>query len=314
MTSDYYKGCGYLTMAFAPRYYDMAIALARSLALHDPGIPRAVATNDPSFPGFRGVFDVVIPQIKDIGPGGIFRHKMSIDLYAPFDRTIYLDSDCLCIHSLAFAFDRFKGMPFGVVGENKTIGLHHWWGARADLGELCRREGAASIPVFNEGLFYLEKGPLASKISDRARDIMDHYRDYPFETRGGQCLDGPCVALAMARHGIPALVNDFTMMKVPIGLQGPLVLDIMNGTSRLDLNGQIINPAVIHLPNIWTKEPVYRRECLKLALWYKTRCSPRLASRVVDGLTNPYYMAYALAMRGAKRLFKRGREHPRPPW
>lgn len=315
MKSNGYSDCGFLTMAFgSTRYYKMAVALGRSLVLHNPAIPRAIVTDDTSYKGFRGVFDAVIPYKEEVGAGGPLRHKLMLDVYSPFKRTIFIDSDCLCIRKLSSVFDSFLNTPCGVIGENKTHGIHAWWGEKANIPELMRMEGIDFVPVFNMGFFYLEKGDAASRICEQARSIMDRYPDYPFTKRGADYLDEPCLALAMAKHNIRAHLNDFTVMKVPIGLKGPMVLDVIGGFSRLDLGDKVISPSIIHLPNIWTKEPVYRRECLKLKLWHITNLSPTLVRRAVDIFTNPYYAFYALGLRAVKRLFGRGREHPRPPW
>ena len=84
---------GFLTLAFGrPLYRDMAVALVRSARRLGTSLPFAVVT-DHADARMRALFDTLIPYRGELGRG--VEQKLHLDVYAPFDRTIFVDADCL---------------------------------------------------------------------------------------------------------------------------------------------------------------------------------------------------------------------------
>jgi hypothetical protein len=91
---------GTLTIAFgADRYLNMAETLALSLKRFSPNIPRALVTDMPDSSVCRH-FNHVIP-LDHRAPRDL-RQKLYIDLYTPFRRTLFIDSDCITFEDLDY--------------------------------------------------------------------------------------------------------------------------------------------------------------------------------------------------------------------
>ena len=102
-----FQNRGVLTIAHSKmKYARQALNLARSIRLHSPGLPLAVATDlDEDF--FKGLYNHVIPWDFSIWKGLV--SKLEIFQITPFRTTLYLDSDCITVASLENVFAYFEG-------------------------------------------------------------------------------------------------------------------------------------------------------------------------------------------------------------
>jgi len=106
---------GILTSSYGDATYRrLAVTLARCLALHAPGTPRVVVTDQPDAPELHAHFDDVVPLRPELGDA--FIQKLHLHRYSPFDRTLYIDSDSLVVEPIEHAWAAFRGRPFAVVG------------------------------------------------------------------------------------------------------------------------------------------------------------------------------------------------------
>lgn len=80
---------GVVYIAFGDRYVDEAVASARSLRQHCPGLPAALMTDEASVIP-EGAFDLVQRH-----PVTHMRAKVDLLPASPFEHTLYLDSDTL---------------------------------------------------------------------------------------------------------------------------------------------------------------------------------------------------------------------------
>lgn len=181
---------GVLTIAHGhPRYAKQAVTLAQSIRLRDPEIAIAVGTNlDPQI--FNGMFDAVIPW--NFRRRGLLS-KLDMYQWSPFQDTLYLDSDVIVCRSLSNVFDRFSGVPLGVIQDE------HPRGAWFRNPERVRREfGDVDRVRFNGGLYYFEKCDVAGAVFAAAGAIEDRYEELGIMLQDGQKNEEPMLALAMA--------------------------------------------------------------------------------------------------------------------
>jgi hypothetical protein len=257
-------------------YLQYAFNLARSFALH----------NDVEQTSFYVVTDLRFAPPADLSfvrtidlPGEITSKGLGIKLYldvlAPTEISLFLDSDCLVFRDLEFVFDRFRGHPVSVVGVAVADG--DWCGPSAS--ELCSQFDFASMPRFNGGLYYLEKGRLATSVYQTARKLQSQYDVLGFHRHRGWVNEEPLVSLAMAIHSQVSIADDGSILSdLAAGLEHTDI-DVLDGKSVLynppppstrhkwwqNTRG-VYSPAVIHFADGFP----YNRESFKLALKFTT--------------------------------------------
>jgi hypothetical protein len=253
---------GILVTAYGTRRYrDFAVTLAKSLDLYSPDIPRAVVT-DGEDPRLARFYQHLIPFRPERGPG--FFQKLWLLEYSPFERTLYLDSDALVVRDLDPLWEMFQGHAFAAVGERyRSEG--YWCG---DIAERCRRFGVPSVPTFNGGLFYFEKGPAAQGFFSDARAIAERYDEHGFDRVVNDSISDEAIfSLLIARGGEGAMVDDDARsMRTPLGGDGRMRIDVLRGIGRFVKNDRVVEPAVVHFCGPHASGFYYRRERAKLEL------------------------------------------------
>jgi hypothetical protein len=272
---------GIITIATGRReYIEMAIALGISISLHSPGAATAVISDSHSKLLSR-VFDSVIqpPSRKSSG----FLLKTSLHELSPFDRTLFVDADCLVVSDIREIFARLCGEPFVVIGDKIDSG--YWF---TDIPKLLSKIGCSALPKFNSGLIYFEKGKTSEGIFTGAQEVFARQDYYEIEAFKGGCPDEPCFAISMARQGVDAYPPpDKHFSFTPIGLVGKFFVDSIRGDAHWYLRdiGEV-KPIVVHFVSR-TNSPEYKSECVRLRLYYaggwKKALMPLAASIVYCG-------------------------------
>jgi hypothetical protein len=295
-------GHGIVTLAHgSSRFLKMARLLGESLRWHAPRVPRAVVT-DAADRDLARAYDLCVPLNPAFGRGML--QKLHLDEYTPFDETLYIDSDSIAVGPVDLIWPLFAGVPVGVVGGPMRDG--YWFG---DIAAIRARLGVVdAIPRFNGGLIYLERSPAASAVFATARDLMSRYEQLGFTPlRSGGPNDEPVLAFALALHGVPGVDDGGLSSRTPIGIRGPLRLDVLRGGCRFNKQGVVVEPALVHFCGWRARGFHYRREGLKLRLAMSTSLRPALISRAVDTVANPIYTAAAVFCRPPLRAFERHR-------
>ncbi len=276
---------GIITVAFgSPRYLRLAKILAWSLEFHCPQLARAVVT-DSNDSALAALYDVRLPYKPEWGRG--FDYKFFLNDYSPFERTLYIDCDCIVVGNLDHVWDVFRAVPFGVEGRQVSDGDFD-----GDVAGMCRRLGVESIPRFNGGMYYFDKSDVAMAVFETAREIMSRYREFNLNPMArGFSSDEPVVAMSLATHGIQAVDDGGTTMRTPIGLRGPLHIDVLRGYCRFNKEGIEVRPAIAHFSDWRSRSFHYNREALKLYLARRLSVAPRTISAVVNATCNPLYFA-----------------------
>ena len=156
-----YASRGILTMAFGkPRFIEQVKSLGRSILLHAPDAQTAIVT-DSDDPQLREIFMRVIKYRPELGSS--VRQKLHLDLYSPFEETLFIDSDCLVLGNLESFWTAFAGQTFGVPGSKfLTRGMADPY---LDVAFALDYFGVEKLPKFNGGTYYFNK-------SDEANDFF----------------------------------------------------------------------------------------------------------------------------------------------
>lgn len=285
------------------RYIQMAKTLGESLKLNSPQITRAVVT-DSEDSSLKEVYDILIPLNPDYGKG--FKQKLYIDLYSPFEETLFIDSDCIVVKNIDF-WELFSELPFGVVSEGQRKQGEAFWNAMPDVAPIISRFKIDSISVFNGGLYYFKQTPLAREIFEKARELADRYDEIGLARLRGSRADEPVFAIALGLCGIQGIEDGGLTMRTPIKMIGPMEIDVLKGFCRFNSNGQEVKPAIVHFCGNQAKGFYYRREKIKL---YLARKNSYFNHQTISFCTNlifsPFYPVAVLnkfARRTIKKFF-----------
>ena len=251
---------GILTLAFgSPRYIEMAKSLARSLLLHDPGLPRAIVT-DSTDPELATLFTHVLPLRREYGSN--VRQKLFLDDYTPFEETLFIDSDCLAVRPLDDFWLAFQDVPFGVCGQRILYAGET--DEYLDVGFILRRFHLSGLPKFNGGIYYFRRTLEAIRLFDTARDLMNHATELHFtDFRGDGPADEALFSVAMALHGLTVTDMGLGGMWTPIDATSRLQVDVPNGLCFFTKRGRRLAPHILHAAT-FTGSLFYLRECAKL--------------------------------------------------
>ncbi len=199
---------GYVVMAFDDsRYLDLAVNLALSVRRAEARpisvvVGGGLAVPDP----IRPLFDQVILAPADSALRGAM-NKLSLGDLSPYDRTLYLDSDCLLFSPrIDFFWRRYRGRGFVVEGHRQSEGpVFACSLGEKDAGALCRLLDIPFLSVFNAGAIYFERGPEAARVFAATRALYDgpHREAISYRYKhAGEYADEPFFGAALGQLGI----------------------------------------------------------------------------------------------------------------
>lgn len=264
-------------------YLDLAANLARSFLWWHPDNEikfRLITDNEAGLPDdLKNRVEIVAIKPGELGDG--FSSKLYLDRLADEGQTLFIDSDCLIFGNLSTVFSRFKGMPVSVVGGYISNG--EWFG---DIGAICKKFGVPHLLKFNGGLYYLEKGEIATRVYDRAQALEPQYDEIGFVRLRNRPNDELIMALAMQQEGLKPLPDDGTIMSDPQACPGKYELDVINGRSLL-INPpaphplhrnwypfEKVSPLIVHFLGYYTQHYPYRREVYLLQKALNNKLGP----------------------------------------
>ena len=298
-----------LTIATAKTtYVRMALTLARSFLRWNADSDIAfflVTDHKLRLPG-----DLDPVKIIQIEPGALgtgFSPKLHLDQLAQTDATLFIDADCLCFGELTSVFDRFRGRPVSVVGGSISNG--EWFG---NISRLCTYFGLPSLPKFNGGMYYLERGEKANAVYRRARELEKEYDTLGLVRLRQRPNDELLMSIAMALEGCSALPDDGTILGDPLACPRMGEIDVIRGIARLSnpppgdechsvsYPVRAIQPRILHFLGDYTSHSSYRaaRGTLELA----QVCG--LPAWIVSPLVATFYKRPALAWKRIKPLIR----------
>ncbi|MFD2161028.1 hypothetical protein ACFSJU_01390 [Paradesertivirga mongoliensis] len=223
--------------------------------------------------------NIVTIEPNQFGEG--FSTKLWLDELAPPGQTLFIDSDCLIFGRIDALFDRFKGNPVTVVGTYCQEG--EWFG---NIEAICKRFNVSQIPKFNGGIYYIEKGPIATDVYIKARELEREYDEIGFIRLRNRPNDEVIMALSMQLKKMIPVKDDGTIMSDPQSCPGGYDIDVITGNRWLvnpppphPLHQQWypfikVSPVIVHFLGYYTQHYPYKREVYRLKLKLTGRLNP----------------------------------------
>jgi hypothetical protein len=262
---------GIITLAYGQqRFIEQARSLAHSLQLHAPHVPRTLIT-DSNDSEIRQLFTDVIPYRPEYGSG--VRQKMFLDLYSPYEQTLFIDSDCLVLGKLEAFWSAFADQHFGVPGYKylRKGSTDPYFNVDHALESLH----LTKIPKFNGGTYYFTRSRESTEFFNTARNILANWRTLQLcEFRRDGPGDESVYSLAMAVHHIAPTSMGSGGMWTPVGYKGPLLLNALRGTCSFEKEGMKLSPEIIHFPGEYVYAFVYARERARLKAHIEKKKTP----------------------------------------
>jgi len=231
---------GYVAIALDDvRYLDIAANLALSIRRHDARPISVVINKKITFnPAYAGLFDQVITADDDPTIRGAMNKIRLFDL-TPYDRTIYVDADCLLFSPrIEFFWRKYRGHPFAIEGHKQSKGPAFGCSLGVkDAGVLCELFQLPFITVFNAGVIYFERSDASKAVFDK---VMEIYRGPQREAvsygykHAGEYNDEPFFGVALAALNIAPFEPPLTQrLQVTTPNLVEAALDIDTGDLRL---------------------------------------------------------------------------------
>lgn len=272
---------GIITIAYGdPKFLKMAKALALSLKNVNDNTPRAIVTDFFRDEELNSLFDFII----DLNPEYGYDHAQHayLDIYSPFDITLFIDADSLVFKPLNIVWEIFEGHNFCVHGNKISTG--HW---HFDVEKVKGIYGVDSIPAFNGGMYYFDKSEKAKIVFEHARELIPKYYKIGLEEfHKGGISDEALICLGMLKAKIDPIKDYGKTMRTPLGIKGRLHLDILSNKAWFQKYEDIVEPAVVHFCYVYQIFHIYKREIAKLKMFPKMK-SLGLKSFIINSIYLP---------------------------
>lgn len=168
---------GYLAVATGDRkYFAQAATLARSIRFFDPvrQICLACDSDDLVSAEERTLFDSLV-RLPAVGTLRGTEFHLYLDGVSPFERTLYVDSDCLVANkSIHVCWDSLRDYSVAFCGVKLTEGL---WRRGVDAGRLRRMFSLDHIVKLSGGVFYFDRSEASHEFFAIAQDLFETRRE-----------------------------------------------------------------------------------------------------------------------------------------
>ena len=195
---------GFVTIATGKENYYVIAANLLASYRHYSAEPLPFALICDAENEYSAQFDDVV--LLD-NPHCSYLDKLALPRYAPYDETIFIDSDCLAYRDLNAFWRFFKdAADFTAFGMSHPTTFNYAWFKKDDIGEYADR--IEFIPDFIGGVYFIRKTKELDAFDSTCAHIHENYYRYKFRQFEDPC-DEPIFALAMAAHGFEPVDNEF---------------------------------------------------------------------------------------------------------
>lgn len=283
---------GFITIATGKEmYFQFAKNLLLSYHLFcDSPLPFAIMCDREN--EYTDLFDDVVVFEKTEHP---YFDKFELLKLAPYDETIFIDSDCLAYADLNQFWDYFaEADDFSASGTNYPID--------SDLGLFHKEEVGPYVgrvhwkPDIHGGLYYIRKGKKCDAIYKECRYIAEHYADFRWPDFCAPFADEPVLCLSMAAQGCHALEAYPANYGIPWEVT-EMKCDIFTGLCQYatEWHPLVTDGRMIHWSVRYCLKPLYRFEVEKINLMVKHGIRPGkdpLKLPFVESLQYKYKVRY----------------------
>ena len=262
---------GFITIATGKEMY---FQFARNLLLSyhvycDAPLPFAILCDREN--AYTALFDDVVLFEKTEHP---YFDKFELLKIAPYDETIFIDSDCLAYGDLNQFWDYFAGADaFSASGTNYPMDSDRGLFRKEEIGPYTGR--VHWKPDIHGGLYYIRKGETCDAIYRECRYIAEHYGDFRWPDYCAPFADEPVLCLAMASQGCHAQEAFPANYGIPWEVT-EMKCDIFTGLCQYatDWHPLVNEGRMIHWSVRYCKKPLYRFEVEKLNLMVAKNIRP----------------------------------------
>jgi hypothetical protein len=254
----------------------MALALSRSYMMWNDcqNYPLYLFTDWTDKSCFQDLHGVHVVQLPTGQYGKGFSPKLHLDKIAPSPKSLFIDADCLVVGSVKKAFRNFNGHAVSAIGREIHDG--DWFG---DIEKICKIMQIPSMPRFNGGVYYLERGESCGRVFDKARELESQYDELGFLRLRGCPNDEVLISLAMALSGQSPIPERGDIMNSLMAGPAGVNIDVFHGTATLlNTKGhpkhnpwyeqERLTPMIVHFAGCQPDHHPYADEILKMSLYY----------------------------------------------
>jgi len=218
-----------------------AIGLSLSLRRRCPGLPIAAVASPALQERLKPYFDFVVNERPDVRG---FAHKLYLEEYSPFTKTLFVDADMLVMRDLRLLMEQWSGCGFTARGRLLDGGVSNFnLDRRAILDRLGKDRFSC---VDGAGHYYFER-PACYAVFSRAREILS---DYGRWAPGARVADEDLIGIVMTERDIPPFACKKQVVGFIKAIRGrPIEFDVLKGRcSYTDLAGDHVEPFLLHFP------------------------------------------------------------------
>lgn len=234
---------GFLTLATKNDYLK-AIGLALSIRVSNPGVPIAIACSNKVRPLVEPYFDYVIEE--QAGLRG-FIHKVYLDIYSPFESTVFLDSDVLVFKSMQTFVNSWSDLPYNAVGHYETEGESAF---NFDRIAYMKKFGKSKIVEIGGAGHAIYFKPRCQSVFDMARKVSHNYTEYAGNARYADedAMNIVMTSMDIAPRSNELPGNQYFMSRHLSARSGSITMDASKGICRFVYNDtrEIWEPCMMH--------------------------------------------------------------------
>lgn len=237
------QNCGILTMCYEADWHK-AIGLSLCLRARESKLQTAVVAPLSLRHKLEPYFNQFIPERTDLTG---FSHKVHLDEYSPFQRTLFIDADMLVFRDPQELFDRWHGEPYMARGRPETASTSSFGLCRSEVLKTLGKDVFACID--GAGHAYFEK-PSCQSVFARAREVLATYDEWAPEAN---VADEDIMGIVMTEADITP-TYDKSIVGFPKAVrQYTKQLDCVSGECEyIDLDGDHVRPILMHYPRDMT--------------------------------------------------------------
>lgn len=217
-----------------------AFAMICSLRLHNKDIPIATVSTPDVLELLAPVSNYLVEENPNLRG---FAHKLELDRYSPFQKTLFIDADMIWFDDPLKLIEKLRGQPYGVRGRYVSGGTSAFGLDRAEIAQKLGVDKVVNID--GAGHAYFEK-PACQEIFEEARSILGNYSVI---APGARVADEDVIAIAMTRLHYAPVEDKNIVGFCRAAIRKTITLDVTAGVCEyMDLDGDYVKPIVMHFP------------------------------------------------------------------
>lgn len=230
---------GVLTMCYKADWHK-AVGLSLCLRTRATKLPTAVVAPESLRGKLEPYFDHFVSERADLRG---FMHKVYLDEYSPFTKTLFIDADTLVFRDPQELFDRWAGHAYMARGRSVKEGKSSFGLDRSRILKRLNKENFACID--GAGHAYFEK-PDCHAVFDRAREILQEYSSW---APGAAIADEDILGIVMTEFDIYPEKNKQVVGFPKAILKTIHPMDPVKGRCEyIDSDGDRLKPLIMHFP------------------------------------------------------------------